>query len=118
MNHVAIKAALLILLAIPGIHKSLLRLEASALSDCWEMEFGVACNAAGKCEFFDGDRETVRVPVKADTVFVAHTQSDATFFEPTPYDLAEAKRTGIPIVVISQRHAWIIYADGTTEEGK
>jgi hypothetical protein len=106
------------LIASPNVAKVLGILHARAIGQHMTQEFGTAIQDDGSYRIVMGEDGQMSAHVKPDahTVLMAHTHPDGGDPKPSPADIAVAKSTGIPDVVISRYATYVALPDGTVQK--
>jgi proteasome lid subunit RPN8/RPN11 len=110
--------AVLALLTLPGVHQAegLLQAEANSPNVTSLTEYYTAVESDGSFKIHRGDEATAIIHTDAQTVLVMHTHPDCYLPQPSPQDIAEAARTGIPDIVVSRYAEYVVMPDGSVTE--
>jgi hypothetical protein len=109
-----IPAIVLAILSLPGVPKALGTLHAHAIGQHATQEFGTAIESDGRYRIIQGEIGELSDHIKPDshTVLMAHTHPDGSNPMPSKQDIAIARATGIPDVVISRYAEYVAMPDG------
>jgi proteasome lid subunit RPN8/RPN11 len=115
---VTLSAAILALLSLPGVHNAIGILHAHCIGviDRDDQEYSAVVENTGKFHIRADPASSMEAPVSIDahTVLIIHTHPNNAIPTPSAHDIAVARQTGIPDLIISQHEEWIVTPDGST----
>lgn len=106
------------LLATPSIQKAVGAMHGRAIGMHQTLEFATAVQDDGTFRIIMGSEGVLASAVKtnAHTVLIIHTHPDGSMATPSAHDIAEAKASGIPDVVVSRYSEYLVSVDGTVQK--
>jgi hypothetical protein len=93
---------------------ALMHLQGHAIGN--QPEWGCECDHNTLHFYSDNAPFSVSMPITKNTQWIAHTHPQDGDPYPSPNDIAIAKRTHIPDMVVSIHHVYLVHADGSVTD--